>query len=148
MTRFERELSGSLGAYWKASAEKEIRKMEERQMNGEIFFGADGVVRWTSNNRVMPKDCREILSHTAYRDLFSEEASRAAEEAETEESAGNKRRTQPQSDGLPEGVLRRAPGQVGRKTREEQDRGEGTQGTEESRENGGHGNRIREFTTA
>ena len=83
MTRFERELSGALGAYWKSSAEKEIRKMEERQMNGEIFFGADGVVRWTSNNRVMPKDCREILSHTAYRDLFSEEASRAAEDAET-----------------------------------------------------------------
>ena len=83
MTRFERELNGSLGAYWKASAEKEIRKMEERQMNGEIFFGADGVVRWTSNNRVMPKDCREILSHTVYRDLFSEDASRAAEEAET-----------------------------------------------------------------
>ena len=83
MTRFERELSGALGAYWKSSAEKEIRKMEERQMNDEIFFGADGVVRWTSNNRVMPKDCREILSHTAYRDLFSEEASRAAEDAET-----------------------------------------------------------------
>jgi len=83
MTRFERELSGALGAYWKSSAEKEIRKMEERQMNGEIFFGADGVVRWTSNNRVMPKDCREILSHTAYRDLFIEEASRAAEDAET-----------------------------------------------------------------
>ena len=83
MTRFERVLSGALGAYWKSSAEKEIRKMEERQMNGEIFFGADGVVRWTSNNRVMPKDCREILSHTAYRDLFSEEASRAAEDAET-----------------------------------------------------------------
>ena len=83
MTRFERELSGALGAYWKSSAVKEIRKMEERQMNGEIFFGADGVVRWTSNKRVMPKDCREILSHTAYRDLFSEEASRAAEDAET-----------------------------------------------------------------
>lgn len=52
-------------------------------LNGEIFFGADGVVRWTSNNRVMPKDCREILAHSAYRDLFDEEASRAAEDAET-----------------------------------------------------------------
>ena len=83
MTRFARELSGELGAYWKASAEKEIRKMEERQINGEIFFGADGVVRWTSNNRVMPKDCREVLAHSVYRDLFNEEASRAAEEAET-----------------------------------------------------------------
>ena len=83
MTRFEQELSGALGAYWTEAAHKEIRKMEERQMNGEIFFGADGVVRWTSNNRVMPKDCREVLSHTAYRDLFSEEASKAAEDAET-----------------------------------------------------------------
>jgi hypothetical protein len=83
MTRFEQELSGNLGACWKASAEKEIRKMEERQINGEIFFGADGVVRWTSNNRVMPKDCREILSYTVYRDLFSEEASREAEDEET-----------------------------------------------------------------
>jgi hypothetical protein len=83
MTRFERELNGSLGVYWAENAKKEIRKMEERQINGEIYFGADGVVRWTSNNRVMPKDCREILSHTAYRDLFSEDASRAAEEAET-----------------------------------------------------------------
>ena len=83
MTRFERELNGSLGVYWAENAKKEIRKMEERQINGEIFFGADGVVRWTSNNRVMPKDCREIISHTAYRDLYSEEASRAAEEAET-----------------------------------------------------------------
>ena len=83
MTRFERELNGSLGFYWAENAKKEIRKMEERQINGEIFFGADGVVRWTSNNRVMPKDCREILSHTVYRDLYSEDASRAAEEAET-----------------------------------------------------------------
>ena len=83
MTRFERELKGDCGAYWKAAAEKEIRKMEERQMNGEIFFGADGVVRWTGNSRVMPKECREILAHSVYRDLFNEDASRAAEEAET-----------------------------------------------------------------
>ena len=83
MTRFARELSGELGSYWAENAKKEIRKMEERQINGEIFFGADGVVRWTSNNRVMPKDCREVLAHSVYRDLFNEEASRAAEEAET-----------------------------------------------------------------
>lgn len=83
MTRFEMEISGRLGEFWKQNAEKEIRKMEERQINGEIFFGADGVVRWTSNNRVMPRDCREVLAYSAYRDLFNEEASRTAEEAET-----------------------------------------------------------------
>ena len=79
MTRFEQELSGSLGAFWKKHAEEEIRKMEERQMNGEIFFGADGVVRWAKVNRVMNAECRQIIAHTAYRDLFSEEASAKAE---------------------------------------------------------------------
>ena len=92
MTRFEQELSGALGNYWRESANKEIRRMEERQINGEIFFGADGVVRWTSNNRVMPADCREVLAHSAYRDLFSEEASRAAEKAETAAFLENYRR--------------------------------------------------------
>ena len=92
MTRFEQELSGALGTFWKRNAEEEIRKMEERQINGKIFFGADGVVRWKSNNRVMPKDCREILAHTAYRNLFDEEASRAAEDAETAAFLENYRR--------------------------------------------------------
>lgn len=92
MTRFEMEISGRLGEFWKQNAEKEIRKMEERQINGEIFFGADGVVRWTSNNRVMPRDCREVLAYSAYRDLFNEEASRTAEEAETAAFLENYRR--------------------------------------------------------
>ena len=83
MTRFERELNGSLGAYWQKHAQEKIREMEEEQINGEIFFGKDGVVRWTSNNHVMPSDCREILAHTAYRDLFSEIASAEAEVKET-----------------------------------------------------------------
>ena len=29
MTRFEKELSGALGAYWKKSAEKELEKSAE-----------------------------------------------------------------------------------------------------------------------
>lgn len=86
MTRFAQELSGALGEYWKRNAEQEIRKMEERQINGEIFFGADGVVRWNSNGRVMPRDCREILSYTAYRDLYDEHASAEAQEKEDAES--------------------------------------------------------------
>ena len=30
MTRFEQELSGALGAFWKKNAEEEIRKMQAR----------------------------------------------------------------------------------------------------------------------
>ena len=85
MTRFEQELSGALGAYWKASAEKEIEKMSQRALDGEIFFGADGVCRWKSNNHILPADCREKLAYTPYRDLFDEQACKDADEAETAE---------------------------------------------------------------
>ena len=86
MTRLQRELSGELGAYWKSAAEREIEKMSQRALDGEIFFGADGVCRWKSNNRILPTDCREKLAHTPYRDLFDEQACKAADEAETAEA--------------------------------------------------------------
>ena len=84
MSRFEQELSGALGQYWQDSAKKEIEKMSQRALDGEIFFGADGVCRWKSNNRILPTDCRQNLSHTPYRDLFDEEACKAADKAETD----------------------------------------------------------------
>ena len=92
MTRFEQELSGALGAYWKASAEKEIEKMNQRALDGEIFFGADGVCRWKSNNHILPADCREKLAYTPYRDLFDEQACKEADEAETAEAIAAYRR--------------------------------------------------------
>ena len=86
MTRFEQELSGRLGEFWKAEAEKEIRKMSQRALDGEIFFGADGICRWRSNNRILPTNCREKLAHTPYRNLFDEQACREADEKETAEA--------------------------------------------------------------
>ncbi|MBQ8945376.1 MAG: hypothetical protein IJ058_14255 [Lachnospiraceae bacterium] len=92
-SRFQQELSGSLGEYWKAAAEKEIEKMSQRALDGEIFFGADGVCRWKSNNRILPTECRQKLAYTPYRDLFNEEACRAAEEKETAEALEAYRRS-------------------------------------------------------
>ena len=92
MTRFEQELSGNLGTFWKKNAEQEIEKMSQRALDGEIFFGADGVCRWKSNNRVLPTDCREKLAHTPYRSLYDEEACKAADEKETAEAIENYRR--------------------------------------------------------
>ena len=37
MTRFEQELSGALGAYWKNRAEQEIAVMQARVDNDEIL---------------------------------------------------------------------------------------------------------------
>ena len=36
MTRFEKELSGALGAYWKKSAEKELERVKEELEKGLI----------------------------------------------------------------------------------------------------------------
>lgn len=86
MSRFEEELQGLRGDFWRRNAEAEIEKMSQRALDGEIFFGADGVCRWKSNNRILPTDCREKLAHTPYRDLFDEEACKAADEKETAEA--------------------------------------------------------------
>ena len=86
MTRFTIELSGRLGDFWKRNAEKEIEKMSQMALDGEIFFGADGICRWKSNNRVLPAECREKLSYSPYRDLFDEDACKVADEKETAEA--------------------------------------------------------------
>ena len=93
MTRFTIELSGRLGDFWKRNAEKEIEKMSQMALDGEIFFGADGICRWKSNNRVLPAECREKLSYSPYRDLFDEQACKAADEAETAETLAAYRRS-------------------------------------------------------
>ena len=85
-SRFTMELSGRLGDFWKQNAQKEIEKISQRALDGEIFFGADGVCRWKSNNRVLPQECREKLGYSPYRDLFDEQACKEADEKETAEA--------------------------------------------------------------
>ena len=43
MTRFERELNGSLGAYWKAEAEKELARIKAELEAGKITIDDQGV---------------------------------------------------------------------------------------------------------
>ena len=81
MTRFERELSGELGAFWKKHAEEEIRKMQERADNDEIRTNIGGGAFWNSNGNYLPADCAEILSHTDF--PFSLEETARAREAQT-----------------------------------------------------------------
>ena len=79
MTRFQRELSGELGAYWKKHAEEEIAKMQERVDNDEIRTNIGGGAFWNSNGNYLPSDCAEILSYTDF--PFSlEETNRARKE--------------------------------------------------------------------
>ena len=79
MTRFESELNGSLGAFWKKHAEEEIAKMQARVDNDEIRTNIGGGAFWLSNGKYLSSDIAEILSYTDF--PFSlEETNRARKE--------------------------------------------------------------------
>ena len=81
MTRFERELSGSLGAFWKKNAEQEIERMQRMADSDEIRTNMNGAAFWNSNGNYLPADAAEKLSHTDF--PFSLEETAKAREAQT-----------------------------------------------------------------
>ena len=62
MTRFERELSGALGAYWKTSAEKELTRIRQELEQGRITIDENGVAR-NQIGRVLMSDMLEKLTY-------------------------------------------------------------------------------------
>jgi len=82
MTRFEAELKGAYGDFWKKHAEEEIRKMEERIENDEIRTNIGGGAFWSSNGRYLPEEQAIILSKTDF--PFSIEETNRAREAQNE----------------------------------------------------------------
>ena len=79
MTRFEQELSGALGDYWKRHAEDELAKVKANLDNGEITIDASGVAR-NCIGRVLMDDMLEKLLMVT--DKAGREATRAARGAE------------------------------------------------------------------
>lgn len=79
MTRFQRELSGELGAYWKRQAEEALEKVRAELAAGEITIDAEGVAR-NCIGRVIMNDLLEQLCMVT--DKVSETATRTARETE------------------------------------------------------------------
>ena len=79
MTRFEKELSGALGAYWKKSAEKELEKVREELKQGLITIDESGVAR-NRIGRVLMSDMLEKLTYIT--DAVDAEATTKAREEE------------------------------------------------------------------
>ena len=71
MTRFEREINGSLGDFWKKNAEEEVKKAVA-QADEKATVDEDGAVRWKSNGRCLMDDFCEKLEYAGY--PFSREA--------------------------------------------------------------------------
>lgn len=83
MTRFEREISGDLGAFWKKNAEEEVKKTVA-QADTKATVEADGAIKWNSNGRYLMDDFCEKLEYAGY--AFSQEATAKKREAQNEES--------------------------------------------------------------
>lgn len=81
MTRFEQELSGALGAYWKRDAERRLEKAKADLEAGRITIDEAGVAR-NCIGRVLMDDQMELLIRVT--DRANAEATRAAREAEVE----------------------------------------------------------------
>ena len=99
MTRFEKELSGALGAYWKASAEKELAQVKADLEAGKITIDEQGVAR-NCIGRVLMNDMLEKLAMVT--DKVSVENTQAAREAENRKTieAYRKADHQPSSEEL------------------------------------------------
>lgn len=80
MTRFEKELSGQLGAYWKASAEKELAAVKADLEAGKITIDEQGIAR-NCIGRVLMNDMLEKLTMVSGK--VSVENTQAARDAET-----------------------------------------------------------------
>ncbi len=81
MTRFEQEIIGTLGEFWKKNAEKEVKRAVE-QADAEATVENDGAIRWNSNGSYLMDDFCEKLEYAGY--PFSRSATREKREAQVE----------------------------------------------------------------
>mgnify|MGYP006968293447 FL=1 len=89
MTRFEREINGSLGEFWKKNAEEEVRKAVA-QADEKAAVDEDGAIKWNSNGRYLMDDFCEKLEYAGY--PFDRQATARKRDAQDEESLAEYRR--------------------------------------------------------
>ena len=83
MTRFEQELSGALGEFWKKEAEKELARVKAEFEAGQITIDEAGVARNRIGRVLMDDMLEKLLMIT---DKVNAEATKAARKAEVSES--------------------------------------------------------------
>lgn len=89
MTRFEMEISGKLGDFWKRNAEEEVKKAVAKA-DADAAVETDGAIKWNSNGRYLMDDFCEKLEYAGY--PFSREATAKKRDAQNEESIAEYRR--------------------------------------------------------
>ena len=96
MTRFERELSGALGAFWKKEAEKELARIEKDLESGKITIDEKGIAR-NAIGRVLMSDLAEKVSYITDR-IDLEATKEARSEAVSQELTALKNNARPATE--------------------------------------------------
>ena len=96
MTRFERELSGALGAFWKKEAEKELEKIEKQLDEGKITIDEKGIAR-NSIGRILMSDLAEKVSFITD-EIDLEATAEARSEEVSQELAAYRRSAKPATE--------------------------------------------------
>lgn len=81
-TRFQREISGELGDFWKRHAEQEVARAV-KEADADATVEENGAIRWNSNGSYIPDDFCEKLEYANY--PFSRKATAEAREAQVEQ---------------------------------------------------------------
>lgn len=71
MTRFQQEISGALGQWWKEQAEKELEDAV-RKADADAIVEPDGAIKWVKSGNYLMDDFCEMLEYAGY--PFSREA--------------------------------------------------------------------------
>lgn len=90
MTRFQMEISGKFGDWWKKNAEKEVSEALEC-VKTEAIVEEDGAIRWISSGNYIPDDYCEKLEYGGYN--FSREATRIKKDEQQSKSAEEYRKS-------------------------------------------------------
>lgn len=84
MSRFERELNGEFGDYWKKDALAKIAEIEKDYETGHLII-ENGAAKWDTNGSYLMQDIMEVLLHSKYAyliDIAHHEAMRDAQVTE------------------------------------------------------------------
>lgn len=93
-TRFQRELSGDLGAFWQRQAETELAKVKADLDSGEITIDEAGVARNCIGRALMDDLLEKLLLVTNKADSAATRAAREAEvQADLESYRANRKAT-------------------------------------------------------
>lgn len=77
MTRFESEIKGLRGDFWKADAEKKVAQVRNDYESGKITVDENGIAR-NCIGRILMDDIAEILEYADCCEWFSREATSIA----------------------------------------------------------------------